>query len=271
MQPLTDVPLKGENSVRPCPTCGFPVRIVRRDGGYADHYVHIDYTELDAELNPQDPIIAAQLRRIREGKRTLALVGMGPTSCSLAPFDDEDVEIWGLNESHAFPWMKRATGWFQLHPRKSFEREVACREVRGHFDWLKQSHKIPIYMQFKHNDIPDSVEYPLYDIIAEFFKDVRKGDERVKYFTSTFAFMMALGIYRGFERFEVYGFEMAGGDEYVPQRACAEFWVGMALGRGVEIYLPNNSQLLFGPLYGYYGQGSSNLVVERRSAPPASL
>ena len=119
MTVLSDVPLRGKKDVMPCPTCGFPVRLVRRDGGYADHYEYIDFQHLEKELSPQDPVVAEELRRLRKGKRTIALVGMGPTSCSLAPFDDLDVDIWGLNEMHAFPWMKRATGWFQLHPRKS--------------------------------------------------------------------------------------------------------------------------------------------------------
>lgn len=259
MTVLTNVPLRGEKDIQPCPTCGFPVRLVRRDGGYADHYEYVDFQHLEKELPPQDPVVAEELRRTREGKRTIALVGMGPTSCSLAPYDDLDVDIWGLNETHTFPWMKRATGWFQLHPRKSFEREVAVREVRGHFDWLKQRNGFPIFMQFQYDDIPNSVEYPLMDMQNEFFSKVCKGNEKVKYFTSTFAYMMALAIL-DYERIEIYGFEMAGGDEFVPQRACAEFWLGIATGRDKEIYLHDNSQLLFGPLYGYHGRGSSNLV-----------
>ena len=92
MAVLSDIPLRGEKDVLPCPTCGFPVRLVRRDGGYADHYEYIDFQHLEKELPPQDPIVAEELRRTREGKRTIALVGMGPTSCSLAPFDDLDVD-----------------------------------------------------------------------------------------------------------------------------------------------------------------------------------
>jgi len=59
-----------------------------------------------------------------------------------------------------------------------------------------------------------------------------------------------------FERIEIYGFEMSGEIEYVQQKACAEFWIGVALGMGIEVYSPTNCQLLFSPLYGGDEQGS---------------
>jgi len=86
------------------------VRIVRRVDGYADHYEALVVGEdIGGILQTQDPVTAQRLRDLRKGKKTVAVVGMAATSCSLARFDDEDVEIWCLNEAHAFPWMKRAT------------------------------------------------------------------------------------------------------------------------------------------------------------------
>lgn len=260
MAKLRDVPLRGDKNICPCPTCGYPVRIVRRDGGYADHYEHVHDEDLERQLPPQDAETATKLHNLRKGKKTVALVGMSPSSCSLAPFEDEDVEIWGLNEMHDWPWMLRATRWFQIHPRKSFMRELAVRNVRGHFEWLQKDHGIPIYMQFQHEDIPDSVEYPLLDMLDEFFGKIRKGDEKVKYFTATFAYMVAIALSKKekFERIEIYGFEMANEEDFSAQKSCAEFWLGVITGRGLEMYLPPQSQLLWGDLYGYEGQGPRN-------------
>jgi hypothetical protein len=60
-------------------------------------------------------------------------------------------------------------------------------------------------------------------------------------------------LYEGYERIEIYGFEMSSGIEYSRQKAGAEFWLGFAKGLGIEIYLPPGCKLLGEnePLYGY--------------------
>jgi hypothetical protein len=254
---LIPIIVGGENDRTTCPVCNMAVRVVRRTNGYADHYEALIVGEdVGKVLRPQDPETAAKLKELRKGKKTVAIVGMAATSCSLAPFDDPDVEIWGLNEAHAFPWMKRATRWFQIHNSDSWKRYIAKRDVRGHFDWLKKNPwDIPIYMQYYQEIIPKSVGYPLHEIMDKVFPLFNKGDKKVKYFTSSFAYMMGVAVLEDFERIEVYGFEMADDVEYVKQKACAEFWVGYAMGKGIEIYTPEGNQLLWSGLYGGNEQG----------------
>jgi hypothetical protein len=293
------------------------VRLIRRVyDGEADHYEAMIYGEdLSGKLASQDPITAAKLRKLRKGKKTVAIVGMAPTTCSLAPFDDPNVEIWGLNEAHAFEWMKRWDRWFQIHATESWKRYIAKRDIRGHFDWLMQKHvgdtKVmrsrltlqgfwsqvrnkleyddrsnaphwkqilnnlfrgqsrkehlaiideeklkPIYMQYWHQQVPNSLDYPLWEVQDKFFANFRRGDDKVKYFTSTFAYMMGIALLEGFDRIEVYGFEMADDIEYVQQKACAEFWIGLAMGKDVEVYTPPNTALLYSDLYGGNEQGA---------------
>ncbi len=241
-----------------CPTCGMSVRIFRRDNGEADHY---EYTMKGDLISPllleQDEHTAAELRELRRGKKTVALVGMAPSSCNLAPWHDEDVEIWCLNEMHAFLWVKRATRWFQIHHSTSWKRTVAKRRVRGHYKWLKKNPlNIPIYMQYHHDEIPLSVGYPIHEVCEKFLKNFTRGEDRVRYFTSTFAYMMGVALLEGFERVEIYGFEMADEIEYLQQKACAEFWIGVAIGMGVEVYTPPGSQLLYSKVYGGNEQGA---------------
>lgn len=254
----------GDRSV--CPVCGMAVRIARRNNGEADHYeAMIGGEMIDKSLPPQDPEIAAKLREDRKGKKTVALVGLAYSSCSRAPFDDPDVEIWGLNEAHAFSWMKRATRWFQIHCTKSWKRPIAKRDVRGHYDWLRKNPwDIPIYMQYWNDEVPNAMAYPLYEIVNMFMKNFWRGDKHVKYFTSTLAYMMAVALYEGrhgvpnekpFDRIELYGFELSDDIEYVQQKACAEFWIGMAMGMGIEIYAPENCQILYSALYGGHELG----------------
>jgi hypothetical protein len=286
---------KTEDDNTTCPTCGMAVRVVRRITGEADHYEAMLIGEdLAQVLPPQDPKVAAKLKKARRGKKTVAIVGLAPTSCSLAPFDDPDVEIWCLNEAHAFPkWLTRWDRWFQIHDTVSWHRFVAKRDVRGHANWLKEKHHAsnvklprppsrwesikrrlfkprehehylkqkeenikPIYMQYWTLGVPGSVSYPLYEVQRRVFKNFRRGDNKyVKYFTSTFAYMMGIAELEDFERVEIYGFEMSDEIEYITQKACGEFWIGYLLGKGVEVYTPEGCQLLWSWLYGGAEQG----------------
>lgn len=247
-----------------CPVCGHPVRRLYRDGKHLDSYKPaIMQSGWQAEeLEPVDKETASKLKKLRKGKKTVAFVGMAVSSCALAPFEDKDVEIWALNEMHNWKWLKRATRWFQIHATQLWQRDLAKRNVYGHREWLKENPlDIPIYMQYWNEQVPKSVAYPLREVCAKFFKNVRRGDAKIKYFTSTFAYMMGIALLEEFDRIELYGFEMAANDEYIEQKGCAEFWIGLAMGLGVEIYLPPNSLLLFSNLYGGNEQGAGWMEI----------
>ncbi len=248
-KPLQQLPV--DSGAQKCPTCGMAVRIVRRPNGQADHYEALNQITIEGDLTEVDKATSDKLKKEREGKKTVAFVGMAFTSCSLAPWDDENVEIWGLNEEHHFPWFKRWDRWFQVHKEKSFSRRIDKRGFQDHYLWLQEERGKPIYMLHVYDKVMDSVEYPLAQILEEFFSKAWKGDENIKYFTSTMPYMVALAIYEGFERIEIYGMEMSGADEFIDQKPCGEFWLGVLLGRGVELYLPPDNQLLAGKLYGY--------------------
>ena len=249
---------KKDTGITKCPTCGHPVRRIYR-GKHLDHYkpaiMQFDWEA--EELEPVDRFTANKLRKLRKGKKTVALVGMAVTTCALAPFEDKNVEIWAFNEMHHWKWLKRADRWFQIHATKSWQRDIAKRNVHGHREWLQENPlNIPIYMQYWNENIPKSVAYPLREVCAMAFKNIRRGDAKIKYFTSTFAYMMGIALLEEFERIEIYGFEMASNDEYVEQKGCAEFWIGLAMNAGIEIYLPPTCIMMFSELYGGSEQGA---------------
>lgn len=189
--------------------------------------------------------------------KTVAIVGSARTTRELAPFEDESITIFGVNESLMFNWMKRADVMFQMHQRWSFSRPDN-RSHKGYWNWLREPHEFPIYMQQAWSDIPASVKYPIEDIIS-------KLCPQRKYFTSTIAYMMALALYQGFERIEIYGIEMAKDSEYLYQRDCVTYWVGRAEGLGVQVLFPEKCNLFKGYLYGYEGgRVIERLVFEER-------
>jgi hypothetical protein len=224
--------------------------------GYLSVYDKFVFYDPSDQLDPQDPEIAERLRGLRKGKETVALVGLASSSCGLAPFGDNDVQIWGANEAHAFKFFTEADAWFQVH--NSYRQKIAKRGIHGHYDWLRENPwEIPIYSPHVLKGVPHSTAYPLDDVCYEFLGNIRKGDREIKYFNSSFDYMVALALLQRYERIEVYGFDMAGDNEYSLQKPSAEFWLGVAAGRGVEIYLPEQSKLLSGNLYGGAEQGEA--------------
>ena len=70
--------------------------------------------------------------------------------------------------------------------------------------------------------------------------------------TSSVAYAIALAIHRGYERIELYGAEMETNTEYGHQRQGVAFWVGVAVGKGIEV-IHKSDTFWNQPLYGYEG------------------
>jgi len=231
-----------------CPMCKSPVRIARREDGSADHYEVIGEEERDYIAEPISPVLDRFLRASRRGKKTVALAAGAWTSGPWAPWGE--IEVWGLNELHGKPWYRvdGVTRWFQMHIKRSFTKEHKC----NHWEWLQEEHPFPIYMLQDFDDVPNSVTYPLQQIQNELIGNFYRGEEKMKkLFSSTMCYQVALALYEGFERIEMFGIELMGEGAYAYQREAMAFWMGKADGMGVETWMPEDCALLVQPLYGY--------------------
>jgi hypothetical protein len=189
--------------------------------------------------------------------KRIAIVGFA-ASYREAPYDDPSVEIWGMNE--LWKYLSRWDRWFELHPRGVFAKE-GDRDQAAHVAWLQQLDGTkPVYMLEAHADIPGSVAYPLAAMTAHFFP----GQDR-PYFTSSIAFMLALAIAEQPDWIGLYGIDLASETEYANQRSAAEYFVGLARGRGIEVVIAKGSALLkSSAVYGYDQQpGQSQRVMGR--------
>lgn len=214
----------------------------------------------------------------------VAIIGMATTSRHLAPWDDESFEIWGLNESYwaghkgpdGKPYMKRWDRWFQMHPRWDYMRENNFNH-KEHPRWLtnapysdeelvksddyvefnaygasreqRRQTDFPIYMLEYDENVPGSVAYPFHEIIESY----GVNSENVRYFTNSFGYMVALALHLGAKEIHTYGFEMSSETEYASQKPNAEFWEGIAIGKGAKLVNPQGCSLLGQrtALYGY--------------------
>lgn len=146
-------------------------------------------------------------------------------------------------------WCKRADAVFDMHPSDDIHRRGLEHIAFG--DWLKRKNNVPIYSTMPIPDCPDNVVYPKDKIVEKLLPNFRRGKKVNEYFTSGPCYALALAIYKGYSKILFYGIEMESNSEYIYQRDGIGLWFGIALGRGIQIELPEQSILFYAPLYGY--------------------
>lgn len=196
-------------------------------------------------------------------RRKIAICGFASSTRGMIPIDDPSWEIWGMNQLYRH--IPRADRWFDMHWNWNTELVPGT----DHEGWIRNC-GIPVYMIEAHPDLPTTVRYPIHQLIAEY----------TDYFTSSVAEMLALAIWeidqkvaarldaewqagdvqvhpnlptlwmkRRTELYAEYtiglfGIDLVVGEEYEWQKACAEFWIGVAaLGRGISVVIPPQSAL----------------------------
>lgn len=175
--------------------------------------------------------------------KTVAIIGSHPRTREQFDFTRTDCDIWVFNEALTYDWCKRADVVFQLHKPVVF-RSKTNRNDPGHYDWLQRTDIPTIIMQEQYPDVPNSEAYPLDEVLA-----MSPG---FSYLTSSVAYAIALAILRNYERIEIYGAEMETGTEYGHQRQGMAFWIGIAVGRGIEVE-HHSPTFWAAQLYGYDG------------------
>lgn len=170
-------------------------------------------------------------------KKKVAICGFAP-SWKEAPFDSSDTEIWVLNEMYRVAnEVKnfRADRWFEIHDLFS-----ASKAVKEHQEFLQQC-PCPLYVQKKYEHLPNAIVFPFEEII-KFFEN--KGIAGARYFTNSISYFIAYAIYLGFEEISIFGVDMATSSEYQAQRPSCEYWLALAEGMGIKVYIPKTSDLL---------------------------
>ena len=184
----------------------------------------------------------------QEGQKKIALVGFAE-SWKQAPFDDDAVDIMGLNELHKY--LPRWTHWIEIHDDETLgvtKRDLSEGEQKRHLEWLKTDHGKPIFMQpeFCDGRFPNAVPFPIKELAAKWCPD------GTPYFTSSIGMMLAWAIDQGYDWIGLYGIDLASDVEYPHQRPNAEYFVGLARGMGKTVVISKSSAICkAGHVYGF--------------------
>jgi hypothetical protein len=190
---------------------------------------------------------------VRE-KNKVYIVGCASTK-DMVPWDDPDAEYWGVNNLYGVPiegahydrWFEIHNIWLDQGSNKMVRRELFDFRGTPIMDYMQglANLKIPVYMQRWWGDlVPNSVPYPLQDIINYFANEKGFGLQIARYLTNSITHQIVLAIYEGFKEIQVWGVDMAVGSEYHVQKPSCEFWLGVAAGMGIKVVLPQEADLL---------------------------
>ncbi len=179
-------------------------------------------------------------------EKKVAIVGFAE-SWRQAPYDDQSVEIWSLNEF--WKYAPRWNRWWEVHDAETLgvsKRDLSEGEQKRHLEWLSKDHgpDRPIYMQpqFCDGRFPNAVPMQLDRMVNRFGK----------YFTSSIGYMIAQAILDDYGWIGLWGIDLASDEEYRHQRANAEYLIGIARGEGRTVVVAETSAILKGGnLYGF--------------------
>ena len=159
----------------------------------------------------------------------ICILGKAPSWIE-APFNDENIEIWTLND-YMYKVVPRFDRYFDVHLPTYSQVEVGDN---AYFDFLVNNQD-KVYIGGKYDRLPNAN-------IIDHKMLIEKYD---KYFTSSIAWMMAEALECD-NVTDIYlcGVDLLQKDEYQVQRPCVEYFIGIARGKGINVHVQPTSTLL---------------------------
>ena len=187
-------------------------------------------------------------------------------------------EVWTINSMSGVIYHDKC---FMMDPPSRFlDTPNAGKQTNIMTDRLKQKINIPIFSCTLDERCPDVVEYPLQEVINK---------TGYAYLNNTVAYAFAYAIAQGVSDMHIYGVDFTHKDVAFAEagRACCEFWLAIAISKGVKIHIAHNSSLLDmnvlddQKLYGYHRlddplvstttNGSMLITKKSKLEPPEPL
>ena len=185
-------------------------------------------------------------------KKNIAIVGLGNSFSEyiLAKIRSEKFdEVWAINSMSGVIYHDKC---FMMDPPSRFlDTPNAGKQTNIMADRLKQKINIPIFSCTLDKRCPDVVEFPLQEVLQK---------TGYAYLNNTVAYAFAYAIAQEVSDLHLYGIDFTHKSINFAEagRACCEFWLAIAITKGIKIHVARNSSLLDmnvpddQKLYGYH-------------------
>lgn len=179
-------------------------------------------------------------------RRRIAICGSAPSSIKLAPVGNPEWDIWGCSPGCAQHWGYDPTkfkAWFEIHHWDPTRPDIDA-------DYINFMKAIPgpVYMIRPVPELPNSVAYPIAEMIGHFCKT----RVSLSFLASTVSYMIARAIVEVPQEISFFGIDMAASSEYATQKPGCHYFIEKAEQVGIKVTAPAQSDLLQPlPPYGF--------------------
>ena len=187
-----------------------------------------------------------------KSKKSIAIVGLGNSFSEyiLAKNRSETFdEVWAINSMSGVIYHDKC---FMMDPPSRFlDTPNAGKQTNIMAERLKQKINVPIFSCTLDKRCPDVVEFPLQEVIQK---------TGYAYLNNTVAYSFAYAISQKVSELHLYGIDFTHKAINFAEagRACCEFWLAIAISKGIKVNIAHNSSLLDmnvpedQKLYGYH-------------------
>jgi len=181
-------------------------------------------------------------------EKTVYILGKGDGWDAIEEAPKDSI-IYGVND--ACLRTPEVTHTFHMHDLYEYGKakvtESSTRLLKRHCELHPE---MELYSIKHYKDFPNCKIYPL-DEVLEYF------NLPIPYFTSGPEYMIAYAIMKeNPDVLALHGLNMSVGKEYIDQKPGVEFWIGLALGKGIKVLLQHEHTSIMktrdSKLYGYF-------------------
>ena len=213
--------------------------------------------------------------------KSIAIVGLGNSFSEyiLAKIRSEKFdEVWAINSMSGVIYHDKC---FMMDPPSRFlDTPNAGKQTNIMADRLKTKINVPIFSCVLDKRCPDVVEYPLQNVLQK---------TKYAYLNNTVAYALAYAIAEEVSDLHLFGIDFTHKAINFAEagRACCEFWLAIAVSKGIKLHIANSSSLLDTnvsedqKLYGYHRlddplvstttQGEMLITKKSKLEPPEPL
>lgn len=193
--------------------------------------------------------------KIRKKNKKVVLLGTAPSAMH-APFEDQSFDIWGVAHCCFLQPVTKLDMIFEIH------NESIWRKDNAPFSRFPNA---TIIMDKKYPDIANSQEFPTKEILDKYKVNKGHAQWEADYQSSSLGYMVCLAIENGYEEIWIYGIHLLMEEEYFYQRPCFEYYLGIARGAGIKVFVhPTADILKFGYLYGFQEKESIEFIAKNK-------
>ena len=220
-----------------------------------------------AERDSAPKLIDAEAVESDLAGKHIAIVGLGPSAAQYLSI----VRGQGGRSRYCDEvWTINALGDVFDCDRVFHMDDVRIQEIRAAAEpdsniaamlrWMK-AHPGPIVTSRAHPDYPGLVEFPLEDVV---------NDCPFGYFNGTAAYAVAYAVHHRVGKLSLFGcdFTYPNAHDAEKGRACVEYWLGMAVERGIKVVVPKTSSLLDAchtQAERFYGYDTLDIAIAREN------